>query len=60
MTTTNPYEELYRTRVGKVSPAFAMKEAEEMTVQMSLIYNAFGNALKDLVGLLSILYSSRQ
>lgn len=37
-----------------------MKEAEEMATQMSLIYNAFGNALKDLVGLLSILYTSQK
>lgn len=30
-----------------------------MTIQMSMIYNAFGLALKDLVSLLSVLYSNR-
>lgn len=29
-----------------------------MAAQMSFLYNAFGVALKDLVGLLSILYSN--
>jgi|688.fasta_scaffold190540_2 hypothetical protein len=31
-----------------------------MATQMSLIYNAFGLALKDLVGLLSKLYSTKK
>lgn len=31
-----------------------------MAVQMSFLYNTFGVALKDLVGLLSILYSNYQ
>lgn len=31
-----------------------------MAVQMSFLYNTFGVALKDLVGLLSILYSNNQ
>lgn len=30
-----------------------------MARQMSMIYNAFGSALKDLVALLSVLYSNK-
>ena len=60
MAMSNPYEQLYRSRVHAISPVFEMKDAEEMATQMSLIYNTFGNALKDLVKLLSILYSNQK
>lgn len=56
----NPYEEIYRANVKKTSSLTTMIEAEKMATQMSFLYNTFGVALKDLVGLLSILYSNHK
>lgn len=60
MTNCNPYEDLYRSQINKVTSDFSMKEAEQMATHMSLLYNAFGTILKDMVGLMSLLYEAKK
>lgn len=52
----NPYEELYRKDNPKRGCLLSMEEAEQMSIHMSQIYNVFSICLKDVVGLLSLLY----
>lgn len=59
MSMANPYEDVYKTHVKQIHSSTTMQEAEIMATQMSLMYHAFGGALKDLVGLLSHLYNTK-
>ena len=59
MKINNPYEKIYQEKRVTLNASTTIEEAEEMSRQMSMIYNTFGLALKDLINLLSYRYAQK-